>query len=881
MNARQMHYTSCRRGMGGFAGFQVRARTEGIDKEDEAELVQLGGYDPPGDAPPEPTAEELRTGFPRAFRFARLPSGAQGIILSSYVGQDYSGRWGNFFAHSLVLQDLLGDRWPIDLFEWEGWRNGLSPEEDVDADPPPLDPVDLDAIPSAESFSFELLAEFLSGDGNRTSVLARMVRALFLREETSRPVVVRDTPLHGLFWIACVQKCFPPQLMDGFSFSTFQYNPMSCAAVNATSGETDFLFSERERAFQLYLFDQLDGPSSEVPDETGDYAEIVTRWMASDPQLLQEFQAFTALFALDGIGPDLVHVVNLYRAAIQDQPVVSANELSDALNYLEQRVTSRGHAGLIPRLYAAMSTASASGDRASMATLVRLLAAGARRTEDADHRALACRAWFLMYDQVVVDQGRERAVLGALRSKLVASLGQHRADLAREALKRSRVESYLARLDELPAQGLEAILAELVDAAQILGRVPVWEQKPLMPFIERLALELDGQPSGLQRVLGCLGEDPEAIAWTCRSMVRRLVRTRRGDATQQLVLRAGRALAQVLLGLDPATAQAVREALDTDETRELLYGEWLTLLQEAPDGRSLFVTYQRNILGRLPALQAARGDDIRLSLLRALDARSRGKQARQWLDSGDVDGFPGDLRGECIEAAAASLSLDPTDEAARGAAVKIRELLVELDASLTPDLPRVREIIDELSAPQEGERPPPLFDGGALTLKGISNALTDVSDVTYREFLQYGFHLVVRRFTDGEGYARILEVLAGQKRKIFLEFYTGYLSNGEGANLAPAQWAALYFWLDQRGPVGKANRRMQQPALDALAKRLTRMPRADWKRTRDKLERKLGEKPPPMTRKRWQSVRTRVDEVLDPTFRGRVGSLLWGKKKGR
>ena len=79
MKALQLHYTSCRRGQSGNAGFQTRSLTPGISADEQREIERRGIYRPPRDAAPEPSAEEIGSTFPRALRCYRLESGRQAL----------------------------------------------------------------------------------------------------------------------------------------------------------------------------------------------------------------------------------------------------------------------------------------------------------------------------------------------------------------------------------------------------------------------------------------------------------------------------------------------------------------------------------------------------------------------------------------------------------------------------------------------------------------------------------------------------------------------------------------------------------------------------------------------------------------------------------
>jgi hypothetical protein len=314
MKALQLHYTSCRRGLGGSAGFQTRAVTPGLALDDQREIERRGAYRPPRDLPPEPTPDEITQLFPSALRSYRLPSGHLALTRASYAGRDYTGRWGNFFAHTLVLAEgPPAELWPIDLYEWPGWQLRLAAEDDTEATPPELPVVTLDRSQAGESFRWPELQEFLRERSGRVERLANLGRALLLALETARPVVVRDTPNAGLYWSACLQKLLPPALAWPLSWSSYQDDSRTSAQVNATSGETDFVFTEAEARFRFYLFDGEDGLASELPAATDDYPAVAAGWLAHEPARLVAFFAFVERLQLPQPGVELEVACHLFQ----------------------------------------------------------------------------------------------------------------------------------------------------------------------------------------------------------------------------------------------------------------------------------------------------------------------------------------------------------------------------------------------------------------------------------------------------------------------------------------------------------------------------------------------------------------------------------------
>lgn len=328
MKALQLHYTSCRKGRSGHAGFQTRSLTPGIELAEQQEIERRGNYTPPRDAPPEPTREEIAGAFPRALRYYLLGSGRFALTLSCYQGQDYTRRFGNFFAHTLVGAGRTPPCWPIDYYEWEGWKDHLPVEEDTEEPPPLLPAVDLLAIPPAGAFALPELQIFLTEVAGRREALGAILRAILAHASAGRPVVIRDTFLNGLFWVACAQKAFARSCVGELSFSTYQHHARDCARINVTVGDTDLARDEADRRFRYFVFDFTSGQHSEVPALGGEYAGPVVRWMAEAPERLEAFHAFVD--SLPGPPPlhaELRWAVLLFQVDVGEAASLTTDEL--------------------------------------------------------------------------------------------------------------------------------------------------------------------------------------------------------------------------------------------------------------------------------------------------------------------------------------------------------------------------------------------------------------------------------------------------------------------------------------------------------------------------------------------------------------------------
>lgn len=125
---RQLHYTSCRRGRDGIEGFQVAAAGPGIAARHEDLALPLAAYRPPPSAPSVPSAAEIAA-LPVAFGYCDLGDAAV-LFRSHYVGEDFTGRQGNYFAHVLIADAPaadLGGRPPAAAWEAPFWARAQGP----------------------------------------------------------------------------------------------------------------------------------------------------------------------------------------------------------------------------------------------------------------------------------------------------------------------------------------------------------------------------------------------------------------------------------------------------------------------------------------------------------------------------------------------------------------------------------------------------------------------------------------------------------------------------------------------------------------------------------------------------------------------------------
>ena len=118
MTFQQLYYTSCEHGVGGHAGFQFNALSQGVGTRVMREVEQLTVYELPSwDSSPADAPMNL----------CHVPDAVRGGAITAnvvYAGADFSGRAGNYFAHALVTEDPdrdFGGLLPVELWESPVW----------------------------------------------------------------------------------------------------------------------------------------------------------------------------------------------------------------------------------------------------------------------------------------------------------------------------------------------------------------------------------------------------------------------------------------------------------------------------------------------------------------------------------------------------------------------------------------------------------------------------------------------------------------------------------------------------------------------------------------------------------------------------------------
>lgn len=126
--ASQLIYTSWPNGNSPKKGYMVYSKSKDITPEEEAEIVSTFRYVAPQGLPFAPTKEQVKELFPVMYGYVKLSSGKYVIAKSTYIGQDYTKRYGNYIIHALVF-DKKAESLILPLYDSDIFRSCLTDEE--------------------------------------------------------------------------------------------------------------------------------------------------------------------------------------------------------------------------------------------------------------------------------------------------------------------------------------------------------------------------------------------------------------------------------------------------------------------------------------------------------------------------------------------------------------------------------------------------------------------------------------------------------------------------------------------------------------------------------------------------------------------------------
>ncbi|SMF55164.1 hypothetical protein SAMN02982917_3049 [Azospirillum oryzae] len=699
--ALQLYYTSSRLGLGGGAGFQIRASSPGIDPADARVIVERSAYRRPFTDNEPQGVMDYDTVFPVAFRFYPLPSGRFGLTRVSYAGEDYSGRSGNLFAHTLVVEAAPGDEvWPADLFDHSHWRRSLDPGEDARA-PEPLLPV---LIRSRGGFTAAQLGRFLKSRKGRPERLRHMVRAILLAADTGRTLVLRDGDTERMQWIACLHRCFPHTIAWTLPFSSYEFEAMGSPLITGTVERTDFSFDETERSYEHVMIDEIRGLHSENPigekeRNAAAYADLVVGLLLDDAHRLDDFYAFATSFGVTEAGPALCTIGALFSFSLGQAAAALHPRLPELARFALQHRQSENWDWMAGYLGPSLNAWAAGGSFDDKLLAVQFAAACASGGGDA-----FANAWRTLVLAAMEREGGAAALETAERT-LDAELHGAGRRKAEAVLQPAFIDTLVERIPHTRLEGAMLAIAMIAQSLGATGRAPAHDE----PEYVQLVSAVVGKPGSAPAVLSALlrdAHDAAAVSAVCRIAQ---------DLDDTLLPTVGEALVDRLART--ANDDDIRSRLPD----QLISAEWRALIGRARAPADAYLSHRHAVIDRLASARRSPFDedlhrDLLAWLAPRLDKAALRSLAIDLLKRREFRHLPEVWRSQALDAFNAELRLDTSNG---------RELswLVEEAAlcghTLRPDWLRLHRLLD-------AARAAPASTPGALAA-AVSDAMCDIA----------------------------------------------------------------------------------------------------------------------------------------------------------
>ena len=320
----QWKFTACQYNIEGSNGFNTFSMSKELTADDKADLCRkAGAYTPPDGLPFTPTPEEIAELFPVVFSSFPLRSGKHAVVRTIYVGQSYAEtRWGNFFSHALVFPSDARSFYPIQLFDSQLFKNGLTETERITPNPDWLTPVEVDEV-NLRDFSTEL-PQFLGDDSSRPKTLMLLIDAIRDGRQSGKPLILKDLPENIPLWLAAIQYAFPLPLAKSITFTTYVHSLAQGERfhITTTSDDKTISLSSPTLTSTNHVFDFAHEKYPVIPVKDNIYVnEIKCNQMCYPGNTIQDMMPFIQSLHCEVSGNSLDKAVLLYKFQKWNTPV--------------------------------------------------------------------------------------------------------------------------------------------------------------------------------------------------------------------------------------------------------------------------------------------------------------------------------------------------------------------------------------------------------------------------------------------------------------------------------------------------------------------------------------------------------------------------------
>lgn len=211
-------------------GFFAIDHSPFLSKEEIVQLDATCLYSPPSALPGAPSDEVIASSFPIALCFYRLASGKYVYLHAAYTGRTNHSpdRYGNFFAHSIILKDETPSFPAALLFQQAQFKRSLSIEEDATYSPHLAErQLALDTSSAQLQAAFNLWLGQAQSDPTFLPVVSQVfdlvASGYFLTR--GKKLTICDTKEKVSDLILAVNFLLPQSVSNQLTFATYVSNP--------------------------------------------------------------------------------------------------------------------------------------------------------------------------------------------------------------------------------------------------------------------------------------------------------------------------------------------------------------------------------------------------------------------------------------------------------------------------------------------------------------------------------------------------------------------------------------------------------------------------------------------------------------------------------
>jgi hypothetical protein len=317
MKILQTYYTSCRVGQSGASGFQFYSFSDGLSNDELFEIEKLGNYIAPFNLPSNPTEQEIEALFPISFAYFKLKSGRVGVLQSTALAQDYSGRPGNFISHAFILDSGYFPFLPIKLYKSKSFRTNLTKDEwNITEVPTKLQVLDINELELNQDINLNTVQEFLSENENE-KIFTTIINSIIENSISKRKIILSDNQPNVVQWLSSISFSLPLFLANTITFSTYSVDPGNnnfFICSTSIEGSRFNFTNDSAYQFQYYVFNCNDKRYSLVSHSSVFSEVAITALTISYDRFLKLLDFFNN-FNYPVINKDIDLIVKLFSAS--------------------------------------------------------------------------------------------------------------------------------------------------------------------------------------------------------------------------------------------------------------------------------------------------------------------------------------------------------------------------------------------------------------------------------------------------------------------------------------------------------------------------------------------------------------------------------------